>query len=351
MSTKYRYKQLKHYSEYPYLLKSFLNYCGTIENKAINTIKAYALDLHHFFQYVVYLRDKDKYEDIKSVDVSKLDDDFFTSIEREDILEYLYYLRTTLRSSVQTRSRKLASLKMFFNYICNNEKIIVKNPTANISAPKKAKTLPVYLTENEAIELLKHIDGKHKERDYCIICLFLNSAIRLEELVNIDLNDIRQDDTIKIFGKGSKQRTVYLNESAKEAIQDYLKVRTNTDNPIYDKNALFLSQKGTRITPRRVQQIVDESLKKAGLNGQGYSTHKLRHTSATLMYQNGADVRTLKDVLGHENLSTTQIYTHLNKKQLKEAAELNPLSHFSKGCISTESQQTEKENADRERDK
>lgn len=316
--------------EYPYLMQAFLNYYGTIKNRSLNTIKGYARDISYFLQFIIYNRNSSKYGEIKSVSISELDDDFFTTITQEEILEYLFYLKKQ-GLSANTRSRYLSSIKSFFCYLHSNRKIIENEPTNGIDFPKTPEELPVYLTVEESIKLLNAVDkeSKNYERDFCILVLFLNCGLRLSELVHIDLYDIRSDSTLTVTGKGNKQRLIYLNEAALDAINKYVNVRLNTDHRIIDKNALFISKlTGTRLTPRRVEQIVDTYIARAGLSNMGFSAHKLRHTAATLMYQNGVDVRTLKDVLGHKNLSTTQIYTHLNREQLRKASDLNPLSHI-----------------------
>lgn len=324
----YNNRKLTHFNEYPYLLQQFLNYDGAIENKSVDTVRAYAYDLELFLKYMVFYKDsEDRYTDIKTIDISLLSENFFKAITKEDILEYLFYLQSERNNCAKTRSRRLASVKMFFNYLYSHKKVIDTNPAYDIDTPKLKKTLPKYLTIDECLQLLHSIDSSYYERDLCIIVLFLNCGLRLAELIGINLTDIRNDNTLKVVGKGDKERTVYLNNACIDAINNYLNVRLNTEVPIIDKKALFISPKtGCRLKRRRVQQIVSAALKSAHLEGLGFSTHKLRHTAATMMYQNGVDVRTLKDYLGHENLSTTEIYTHLNKNQLQAAAELNPLA-------------------------
>lgn len=328
-SNSYSNRKLTHFNQYPYLLQHFLNYDGAIENKSIDTVKSYAYDLEFFLKYMVYIKsDEKEYPDISSIDISMLDEDFFKKITREDILEYLFYLQSERRNAPRTRYRRLVSVKAFFNYLHTHKKVIDNNPAYDIDSPKLDKKLPKYLTFEECIQLLSNIDSTYYERDYCMIVLFLNGGIRLSELVNINLTDIRSDNTLRVTGKGSKERTVYLTDASIDAINRYLNVRLDTEHPIIDKNALFISPKtGQRVKKRRVQQIVSSALKSAHLDGLGLSTHKLRHTAATMMFQNGVDVRTLKEVLGHENLSTTEIYTHLNTTQLQEAAQHNPLGN------------------------
>ena len=277
-----------------------------------------------------YARNMEVYSDINDVQISNLDEEFMNSISQDEIFEYLFFLKNR-HLSANTRARYLSSIKSFFNYLAVHKKVVKYDPVNDIDFPKTPDNLPVYLTTNEAILLLKSVDKSNSmyERDYCMLTLFLNCGLRLSELVNIDLQDIRTDSTLIVTGKGNKQRLIYLNGACISAINNYLQLRSKCPKNIIDKNALFISFKtGRRLTNRRVEQIVDENIKRAGLNNRGFSTHKLRHTAATLMYQNGVDVRTLKDVLGHQNLSTTQIYTHLNRNQLRNASELNPLAHL-----------------------
>ena len=200
------------------------------------------------------------------------------------------------------------------------------NPTENLTPPKKAKTLPRYLTLEQSRELLNAVDGPDKERDYCILTLFLNCGMRLSELVSINMSDvIRNNSTLRIVGKGSKERIVYLNDACLASIDAYVRVRPKDD--VKDKNALFISNRGTRISPKTVQAMVNKYLTKIGLGGAGYSVHKLRHTAATLMLKNGVDVKAVQEVLGHEHLNTTEIYTHIDNESLRVAAKANPLSN------------------------
>ena len=201
------------------------------------------------------------------------------------------------------------------------------NPVENLEVPSVRKSMPRYLTLEESLELLTHVDpaSPSYERDFCIVTLFLNCGMRLSELVGINLYDIR-DDTIKLLGKGNKERVIYLNDACRKALDAYL-VKRKPAQGVKDRDALFLSSRGTRISPRRVEQIIEECLRNAGLSGQGYSPHKLRHTAATLMYQHGGvDIRVLKEILGHVSLSTTEIYTHVSDRQMEKAAKQSPLS-------------------------
>lgn len=257
-----------------------------------------------------------------------IDTDFIRSISRDDIKQFVMYMaRRKVKAS--TRNRRLSAIRSFFEFCCNDVQIIDSSPCQTITNSKKEKKLPKYLTLEESEKLLASVkEGKNYDRNYCMLTLFLNCGLRLTELVDIDISDI-QNDTLRIMGKGAKERILHLNESCMVALENWLQVRLSNKYFVKDKNALFISaNEGTRLSRRAVQLVVSETLKAAGLDGKGYSTHKLRHTAATLMYQYGdVDVVTLKEVLGHEELSTTQIYTHIDNKQVREALEKNPLAH------------------------
>lgn len=267
-------------------------------------------------------------EDV-TMDISVFDDNFYNTVTLGDAYEFLAYCRNERENKEKARARKVSSLRAFFKYLRMNG-IIEDNPMINLDSPKLSKTLPKYLNVEQAKKLLSVIDGANRERDYCIVTLLLNCGMRLSELVSLDYNKITFDGdsaSIIITGKGSKQRTVYLNHACVAAINAYMRVRTK--DGVKDRNALFLSNRHTRISPKTVQHMVDVYLEKAGFGGMGFSVHKLRHTAATLMYQTGkVDVLALKEILGHENLNTTQIYTHLLDDQLKKAVEANPLANI-----------------------
>lgn len=261
---------------------------------------------------------------IDEIDISKLDIDFISLARIPTAYGFLEYCRSERGNDTAARARKVVSIKRFYRYL-KVQGYIDENPMQDLESPKIKKSLPKYLSLEQAVSLLEAVDGKNKERDYCILVLFMNCGMRLSELVSINYSDIKPDNTIIITGKGNKQRTVYLNNACLNAIKDYMKVRPV--DGVKDKDALFLSNRKTRISPKTVQHIVDEYLEKSGLSGQGFSTHKLRHTAATLMYQYGhVDVLQLKEILGHENLSTTEIYTHVVDEQLRSSVDSNPLN-------------------------
>ena len=311
----------------PQIIREFLGYTGTIKGKSPKTVSEYYLDLRTFFRYIKWKRGivppDTEFEDISIEDV---DLDLIKTIDLTQVFEYMNYLATERNNSAKTRSRKVSSLRGFFRYLTDKTGKLAKNPVQELETPKLKKALPKYLTLEQCLELLSKIDGKTRERDYCILVLFLNCGMRLSELVGLSLNDVHlSSGTMKITGKGNKERMVYLNEACINAINQYMKVRPK--DGLIDRNALFISGQRKRISPKTVQYLVKKYLAEIDLGGPGYSVHKLRHTAATLMYQQGhVDVRVLKDILGHENLGTTEIYTHVSSEQMANAAKANPLA-------------------------
>ncbi len=311
----------------PYYLKDFITYMETIKGKSSKTVDEYFLDLRTFLRYMLVLKKQASLENFDEISIRDIPIDFIKEITLHDLYEYLSYTLRERLNNANSRARKVSSLKSFFKYLMNKAKLISFNPAAELDSPKIPKTLPKYLSLDESKKLLENIDGTHKYRDYAMITLFLNCGLRLSELASINLKDIREDK-LTVFGKGSKERTVYLNHACMKAIREYLENERPKDGlkgP--DRDALFLSRLNKRISVKTIQHVVKKHLEAAGLDTTKYSVHKLRHTAATLMYRHGhVDVRVLQEILGHTNLSTTQIYTHLDDEQLRNPSERNPLA-------------------------
>ena len=321
------------YEEAPEIIRSFLSYKLNIQNRSPLTVSEYWLDLRAFFRFIILSRGDTEEKDFEKVDVSGIDLAYVESVSTADIYDYLLWLAERGVKAV-SRARKLSAVRAFFKYHTAKSHLIKTDPSEHIDSPSVKRKLPKYLSFEEAVELLDSVDmaDPNGERDYCILTLFLNCGMRLSELVGINLSDISHDYTkLTVTGKGSKQRTIYLNDACRDALRAYINVRarnaTQHGNTIKDKNALFLSNRNTRISNKTIQWTVNKYLEKSGLGGKGYSVHKLRHTAATLMYdKGGVDVRVLKEILGHEQLNTTQIYTHVSDRQIEQAMDKNPLA-------------------------
>lgn len=320
----------------PEYLNSFLDYTVTILNKSPNTVKEYNYDLAMFLKFIKIRFNMTKEEDFSKIVVKDVTIDTIRKIKLDDIHAFLSYLTTTYHSKAATRARKASSIRVFFNYLCAKANLIEVNPAQNLETPKLDRRLPKYLSLEDSQKLLSTVDNPDNRnylRDYAIITLFLNCGLRLAELVGINIGDIDfSENKMTVIGKGNKERTIYLNKACIRAIKEYLEVRPKegirTDK-FNSKNALFLSERKERISRRTVQHIVDKELSAAGLASKKLSTHKLRHTAATLMYQYGqVDIRALQEVLGHESISTTEIYTHVANEQAREAIENNPLANI-----------------------
>lgn len=314
------------FSELPKLVQQYLLYIEAIKGHSELSVIEYASDLRTFFRYIMRLKGLvDKKTEDSDIDLSPVNLDLIQKITLNDAYQFLIYCKNERHNNENTRARRVISIRRFFIYLTDNMGLLEYNPMKNLDIPKTKKALPKYLSLEEAETLLSVIDGPFKERDYAIITLFLNCGMRLAELVSIDYNDIKMDGSLVITGKGNKERTVYLNQACIDAVAAYMKKRPN--DGVKDR-ALFLSSRNQRISPKTVQHIVYTNLDKAGLGDRGLSVHKLRHTAATLMYQHGnVDVLLLKEILGHENLGTTEIYTHIASDAAKKAIESNPLSN------------------------
>lgn len=318
------------YLSLPKRLVEYLNYLDVIKGRSSNTVNGYKIDLVLLFKFLKMYRGlSSRNVEFSDIQIHDVDDEFIRSITLAELYAYLSFVEKNRKNSSYARARKVASVRSFFKYLSTKAKILDENPALELETPKIEKRNPIYLTLNESKALLNSVDGtfRHEKRDYCIITLFLNCGLRLSELCSIDISKIKED-TLTVIGKGNKERTVYLNEACLKAIYDYiLTERSSMDILSAHKDALFISEKKARISRRTVEVIIDKYLKAAGLDSNKYSPHKLRHTAATLMYKHGnVDIRSLQKILGHESVSTTQIYTHVDDERLREAVKLNPLN-------------------------
>lgn len=311
----------------PQIIKEYLFYLQTVKGKSQKTVDEYFIDLRTFFRFIKLHKKLTNETEFDKIKIDDIDLSVVVSVTLSDAYEFMNYIQRERGNNNTTRARKCSSLKGFYNYLTIKKHLIENDPLKELETPKKKKSLPKHLTLEQSIELLNAVEGLYKERDYAIITLFLNCGLRVSEMASLNYSDIRTDNTLRVVGKGNKERIIYLNNSCVTAIKSYMKVRPV--DGVIDKKALFISRNHRRMSVKTIQAMVYKYLEKIGLDSQGYSCHKLRHTAATLMYQHGGvDIRVLKEVLGHENLGTTEIYTHLSSEQMRKATESNPLSNI-----------------------
>lgn len=310
----------------PKILRDFLIYLTAIKGKSKRTRDEYEYDLTLFLKFLLAVEQQLELEKIEEIDISQLDVTFFKMIALEDMYLFLEYCEENRHNSASTRARKVATLKSFFKYLKSKRHLIEENPAEDLETPKISKRQPIYLSFEEAKVFLKGIQSKtHHYRDYCMMMFFLNLGIRVSELCHLNLDSI-QENFLTVTGKGDKERTVYLNNACTSALANYLTHERSHIKEADQNPALFLSQKGTRLTRQRVAKIVKQINCTSGLNKKKLTPHKLRHTSATMMYKSGADIRSLQQILGHSNVSTTQIYTHVEDKEIQQVIENNPFN-------------------------
>ena len=326
---------MKRYSDCPQVLREFLIYHENIMGQSQLTISEYYLDLRMFLRFIKLMRaDMPITTDLDSIDIRDIDISFIREIDTPDLFDFLTYLANDRAVnpesaapdygiSAAARARKLSSIKSFYKYLTVRTKQLEENPVAELEYPKLRKSLPKYLTLDQSAALLQAVSGQNEKRDYAILMLFLNCGIRRSELVGLNLTDV-YEDRIRVVGKGNKERFVYFGSACRKAIDAYLEERKQIE--LSDNRALFGSRDKNRISVTAVHRLVKKALLQAGLDSTQFSAHKLRHTAATMMLSGGVDVKTVQEVLGHENLNTTQIYTHIESTELKIAAEANPLS-------------------------
>ncbi len=312
-------------TEAPPILRDFLVYHETIQGHSRRTVDEYYLDLRNFFRYLKQSKQLvSKDVPLDNISIADVDLDLARNITLTDIYSYMNYLSRDRELNNTSRARKVATIRSFYKYLTNKAKLLEVNPVQDLDSPRLKKSLPKYLNLEESLELLDSVDGKNSSRDYCILALFLNCGLRISELVGLNKTDVRGDQ-LRVLGKGNKERMLYLNDACQRALENWLTERDSLT--LVDQNALFVTlQNRRRISTAAVHKLVKKHLAAAGLDSSQYSSHKLRHTAATLMLQNGVDVRTLQEVLGHDHLNTTQIYTHVDNEDLRTAARANPLS-------------------------
>ena len=331
---------MRKYSDCPLILREFLTYHETIKGQSQLTISEYALDIKMFLRFIKLMRqDMSVSADLNDIDLRDVDLEFIREISTSDVFEFLSYLASDRPLnpdssapdhgvSASTRARKLSAIKSFYKYLTVRTKQLQENPVADLEYPKLRKSLPKYLTLDQSSSLLKAVSGPNEKRDYAILMLFLNCGIRRSELVGLNLSDV-YDDRIRVVGKGNKERIVYFGAACRKAIDAYLPERNKVE--LSDNKALFGSRDKNRISVTAVHRLVKKALMQAGLDSTQFSAHKLRHTAATLLYRSGgADMLALKEILGHEHVSTTEIYTHISDESLKKAAKSSPLATFKK---------------------
>jgi len=326
---------MKRYSDCPQIVRDFLVYHETIKGQSQRTISEYYLDIRMFLRFIKLMRnDMPIHTVLEDIDIKSIDLEFIRQITSSDVFDFLSYLANDRAINPESaspeygidssaRARKLSAIKSFYKYLTVRTKQLAENPVADLEYPKLRKSLPKYLTIEQSASLLRAVAGQNEKRDYAILMLFLNCGIRRSELVGLNISDV-YEDRIRVVGKGNKERFVYFGAACRKAIDAYLPERQK--KVLSDNRALFGSRDGNRISVTAVHRLVKKHMLSAGLDATQFSAHKLRHTAATMMLSGGVDVKTVQEVLGHENLNTTQIYTHIENTELKLAAEANPLS-------------------------
>lgn len=315
----------RYMAECPQILREYLGYMETVKGRSANTVNGYFIDLRTFFRFLLIQRGVCKPNPDSSPDIRLVDLDLLRTVTLADLFEFMNYSKSERDNSNVTRARKVSSLRQFFHYLTEIVHKLDENPAQNLSSPKLPSRMPKHLTLDQSLQLLQVAgQGKYAERDYCIITLLLNCGLRRAEIAGLNRTDVRDDNTLRVIGKGNKERILYLNEACQQALAAYLPKRPLDGTK--DKKALFYGHTKDRISLQGIHYIVKGYLKQVG-GAEDFSTHKLRHTAATLMYQQGGvDLLVLKEMLGHKNLGTTEIYTHTSNEQLRRAADANPLS-------------------------
>ena len=336
-------------NEFSPVVREYAGYKQVIQGCSPKTVEEYLLDLRTFFRYLLSCDRPDVLNDpeaFSKVAVSSVDLDLLGKVTTNQIYEFMMFVDKNRDNLSAAKARKLSAIKSLYKYLVNKRGLLPESPAAHIEAPKRKKALPKHLSLEESLLLLETVqsdkDSKYRLRDYTIITLFLNCGMRLSELVGINLSDLdRELRSMRVVGKGNKERVIYLNDACRQALAEYLLYRKGPEFANVHDKALFLSRLNQRVSTKTVQATVYKYLNRAGLESKRFSVHKLRHTAATLMYQSGeVDIRVLKDILGHEQLNTTQIYTHVSDRHMEEAMQHNPLSSIKTHTVTDEHNET-----------
>lgn len=324
-----------------YYLNSFSLYLKEICYFEDSSILSYQYDVIIFLKFIKCLFNPEDIPDTISYESIEIEDitlDMLRQVTSKEIHAFLYFLAENDYKPT-SRCKKFYVLCNFFNYLYQEKRVIFHNPTSTIDFNKDNEKIPIYLSKKKLKKLFTTFRGEQSsqlaKRDYCILVLISSLGLRIQEVVNIDLTDFNlETGKIKILGKGSKERLLYLNESCVKALRDYLTIRSDISKKNKDEinanQALFITKRGNRISRRSIEYIVEQRVSLAGLDSNMYSAHKLRHTAATLMYQDGTDILVIQEILGHSSISSTEIYTHTQDKDIKRAINHNPLAHFAK---------------------
>lgn len=312
----------------PNFVEDFANYLVAIKNLSQTYIKNMTVTIEQFLEFINVHKFKNKYNSIEDITLNEI-----RSLNNSDIYSFIFFLA---ESHYQNNSRviKIEHLKTFFDYLFRIKNTIFKEPFKKINSERKlVKKLPKYLSLEESRRLLKIYENSTDEveiRDNAMLHLFLNCGLRLSEIKNLNIKDISlTDNKFTIIGKGNKERTNYLNLKTKDALMKYLKIRDNfSKNNKNDDNTLFLTCYGYRMSQFTINKIVKRAYRKANLDDKVYTVHTLRHTCATILYRAGVNIKTIQELLGHVQIDTTEIYTHLNDQEVKEVMLNHPLAQF-----------------------
>ena len=313
----------RYYKQSPKYLKEYFDYLSSVKARSETTIDGYFNDIRVFLRYLKANHQQASEDNFDNISISDVPLEWLNNVNMGEICGFLNFTLSSRKNSPRTRARKICALKQLYFFLTLNYDNFSNKIVVNLEVPRFTPSIPKHLTKQQSIKLLNSVDSRHKLRDLCILLLFLSCGMRLSELVGLNVSDYNEEErSLRLLGKGNKERIVYLNDSCEYVLKKYIASKTDKSN------ALFVTSTGNRIHKRRVQQIVDESLERAGLDNLGITTHKLRHTAATLMYENGTDLLIIKEMLGHESISTTQIYTHVSNPRLKQACENSPLANY-----------------------